>query len=250
MTPNTIFLRIGQRDRVALPDFIDSLKNFLGMLRDFDATISQEQRGSVIWEVVSLQQNSPPIVGVSPTPKRGMMDFSRTVEAQILQSTAEITLRGERSAVLSDAALDRLERLASKTKKLGSHSLYVNGDGQAKQETPITEKTYENAQRFTRPTFSNFGTITGRLQSISVHNGDEFRVWDETTGKPVRCRFDLSQDDLVRSLLRDKVVVSGEILSNSAGMPISLKLADLSRAIEHHVPTIDEIGRASCRERV
>lgn len=52
----TIFLRIGQKNRVPLPIFINALKDFLGMLRDLDATISKDSRGSVIWEVVSLRQ--------------------------------------------------------------------------------------------------------------------------------------------------------------------------------------------------
>jgi hypothetical protein len=57
----TIFLRVGQKDCVSLVGFISSLQNFLGILRDLDSTISRDQRGSVIWEVVSpfqLHKNS------------------------------------------------------------------------------------------------------------------------------------------------------------------------------------------------
>jgi hypothetical protein len=62
----TIYLRVGQKDQIPLDIFISSLSNFLGVLRDLDSTISDNKHGSVIWEVVSLQQNSPPIVGISP----------------------------------------------------------------------------------------------------------------------------------------------------------------------------------------
>jgi hypothetical protein len=243
MAPRTIFLRIGERDRISLSNFIQSLKNFLGLLRDFDATISKDKKGSVIWEVVELKKNSPPIVGVSPTTRRGMMDYSHAVEAQILESTAEITARGERTAVMSDAALQRLERLSSNTRSIGSHSIFMM-NGASKDpigETLITEKTFENVRQYTQPKFSSQGSIVGKLDSITVHRANEFRVWDEVTGKPVRCKFEMEQDRLVRDLLRQRVIVSGEILSNSVGMPILMNLEELSTAEKKELPTIDQM---------
>lgn len=91
------------------------------------------------------------------------------------------------------------------------------------------------------PKYSSFGSVTGDLESITVHNASEFRVWDELTGKPVRCKFEVEQDQMVKDLLRKRVTVSGEILSNSAGMPISLKLMTLVPATDHALPTIEEM---------
>lgn len=237
----TIYLRIGEKDRVPLRMFIDSLTYFLKMLRDFDATVSENIKGSVVWEVVSLKQSSPPIVGVRPAPKHGMFDNSDAVEKQLLLSTTELTVKGERTRLMSDAALINLERLAQKTKRLGEHSIFLNGDGTPKQQATITEKTLEHAQEFTSPKYKNYGSIVGKLEAISVHSGNEFRVWDEKTGKPVRCKFDTSQEDSVKSLLRQRVIVTGEILSNSGGMPISLGLRELSSVGEHSLPTIDQM---------
>lgn len=241
MASRTIFLRIGERDRVALSVFIETLRNFLGMLRDFDATISKDERGSVTWEVVSLKQNSPPIVGVSPHPRRGILDQSSLVETQILQSTVEITSTGERTMAMSDAALLRLERLALKTKTIGRHSIFLNGEGQVRQEAEITEVTLKNVQEFTSPKYSSYGSIIGNLEAISVHKSNEFRVWDENTGKAVRCKFAPSQDEEVKALLRKRVIVSGEILANSAGLPISLKLENLTASEKRELPTIAEM---------
>jgi hypothetical protein len=242
MDSRTIFLRIGERDRVPLSDFIESLRNFLGMLRDFDATISKHEKGSLIWEVVSLKQNSPPIVGVSPTPRRGMMDYSRNIESQVLQSTADITRTGERAIAMSDSALARLERLAFRTKTIGRHSIFITDNGQRSQETEINERTLRNVQEFTSPKFSSYGSLVGKLEAITVHLANEFRIWDEATGKPVRCKFRIEQDKLVRELLRTKVRVSGQILSNSTGVPISLELDELAPVGERRLPTIGEMS--------
>lgn len=239
--PQTIFLRIGERDRLPLAAFIESLRDFLGMLRDFDATISKDKRGSVIWEVVSLKQSSPPVVGVSPTPRTRMSDVSSVVEAQVLQNTDLLTSGQEPNQFMSSSALDRLEALAKKAKRYGPSAVFVNGSG-PKQESPITEKTLEHVQRLTHVTFSGYGSIVGGLESITVHKRNEFRVWDETTHKAVTCKFQSSQEDSVKALLRNRVTVSGIIYANSAGVPIRLDAEQLDLAPRKALPTIQEMS--------
>jgi len=68
--PQPIFSRVGTEDRIHLPAFIAALGNFSAALKDMDATISEHPKGSVFWEVTSLQKNSAPVVGVTPTPRK------------------------------------------------------------------------------------------------------------------------------------------------------------------------------------
>lgn len=119
--PNVIFLRVGDRDRLALAAFIDSLRYFLGILRDFDAIIAKDPHGTAVWEVVSLPQKSPPVIGVSPILKHGKPDIADTIERQIIEITNHLTITGERNAIVSDAALDKLENLARKAKEFPLH---------------------------------------------------------------------------------------------------------------------------------
>jgi len=240
--PQTIFLRIGERDRIPLGAFIDSLRDFLGMLRDFDATISKDTKGSVVWEVVSLQQDSPPIVGVCPTPRsKKVQDISAVVEAQVLRNTHLLTTGGQPTQFMSSSALDYLESLAEKSKRYGASAVYVNGGG-TKQESHITEKTLENVQGLTQVTFSGYGSVVGNLESITVHKRNEFRVWDETTGKAVTCKFELQQEDKVKALLRQRVTVSGMIYANSSGAPVKLDAEALELAERGTLPTIQEMS--------
>jgi hypothetical protein len=239
----TIFLRVGQKDRVSLAEFISSLQNFLGILRDLDATISKDQRGSVIWEVVSLQQNSPPIVGVSPTLRSSeIQDFSSVVESQVLENVKLLGLGTEPTAFMSYAALKKLEGLASRTKSIGSMSVFLNGDVD-KQESNITEKTLSNVRELTGVKYSGYGSITGKLEAISVHKNSEFRVWDDKTNKPVRCKYEpAGLEDRIKSLLRSRVMVSGMIQSNTAGIPIALEVENIDAARQHAIPTIREMS--------
>jgi hypothetical protein len=239
--PQTIYLQIGQREKLPLGAFIAALKNFLGLLRDLDAAVSQDNRGSVVWEVVSLHQNSPPIVGVSPTPRsHAVQDMSAIVATQILQNTNLLTNGRDPTAYMSSSAMAHLESLAQGTKRLGRSTVMVNGDG-PKQETQITEKTFEHVQQLTQVKYSGYGSVTGKLESITVHNKNEFRVWDEATNKAVTCSFNPAQESLIKDLLRQKVIVAGTVHANSAGVPVKLD-AEHVEAASAVLPTIESMS--------
>lgn len=240
---DTIFLRVGTEDRIPLTAFIDSLRNFLLVLQDLDATISHDSRGSMIWEVVSLQKNSPPVIGVAPKQKRAQdRNVSEVVEEQLITNTRLLLSSGERNQYMSDAALTRVERLAKLTPKVGTMAIYLNGSGVIKDEADITENTLKNVRQLTGVKYSAYGSIVGSLDAITVHKGNEFRVWDETTKKPVRCKFDEGALDHVKSLLKGRVLVSGIVQSNSAGNPIVISVEDLEAAPKRILPTIEEMS--------
>ncbi len=244
--PRTIFLQIGNKDRISLSAFIDSLRNFLGMLQDLDSTVSRNPSGNLTWDVVLLQKQSPPLIGVSATPKRKrqqkLLDISETVETQLLENTRLLTYSAERNPYMSDAALSRLEKLAKRSKQLGPLTVYVNGEGAVRVESAITENTLKNVQQLTGVKYSGYASVVGKLEAITVHLRDEFRVWDEISGKPVRCKFGKAIEDRVKSLLRSRVAVSGIVKSNSAGIPISVDVEELESAEKGELPTIQEMS--------
>ena len=241
----TIFLRVGERNRVPLKDFIAVLSNFLGLLRDVDSTISKDKFGSVIWEVVSLRQNSPPVVGVSPTVRHEKQDFSSVVETQVLDNIERLNRGGEPTQYMSYSGLARIEHLAEKSRTLGSHEVYTERNGHPGRRSTIAEPTLERVQQLTGVSYVGYGSVIGKLEAISVHNASEVRVWDESNGKAVRCKLDPDQEEKVKSLLRHRVRVIGSISSNAAGLPISVaEVEDVEdiEALASSLPTIQQMS--------
>ncbi len=239
----TIFLKIGERDRVPLSAFIAALSSFLGILRDLDSTVSKDKKGSVIWEVVSLRQNSPPRVGVSPFPRPNTQDFSSVVEAQVLENIDRLNRGSEPTRYMSYAALSRLEKLATGSRTLGAHEVYTEGNGLPPRKSTVSEPTLNRVQELTGVRYAGYGAIAGKLEAIYVHNASEFRVWDETSGKAVRCKLDPNQEDKVKSLLRHRVRVIGNLASNLAGIPIAMTEVEDVEPLEAKVlPTIQEMS--------
>ena len=219
-----------------LPDLVTSLGSFMHLLRDFDAAVSEQKSGTQRWEVTSITKTSPIVMGVTPEPKPRMQDFSEAIETQLLESSLALTVRGERTGRMSDSALLKIKQIAGLSKRIGTSLIYVPMNGHERQEAPINQTTMRVVNELTGVRYEAYGTISGALEVISVHRGkDEFRIWDESTGKVVRCKYKGAEmESQILDLLhrRKKVYVSGVILSNSAGMPISITAEEVNEKLE------------------
>jgi hypothetical protein len=241
--PQTIFFRVGTSDQITLTAFISKLQNFLGLLQDFDSVLSDNPGGSMRWEVSVLKKSSPPLIGVTPFPKRlNAPDLSTAIQEQVIGNVRSLTVSTERSPRMPDAALLKVKRLASGVRHLGPSVIYID-EFSKNREGQITETTLKHVKELTDPKYSAFGSIIGKLESLSVHKGHEFRVWDKSTGKPVVCKFTPDLMDRVKELLPANVIVSGMIHSNSAGIPIRMNLEELTLEDgERVLPNIHEMS--------
>src|SRR6266850_3464256 len=185
-----IYFRIGDKDRLSLNALVRTLRNVQGLLYDFDAAISRDPRGSIRWEVAVLEKKSPTVIGVVGRPvQRNALASSvihtnpEQVESALLDSTARLSLKAERTTIVSDSALERYRQLAMQSAKLGEIDVYTDA-----QLVPINERTLDNIKQLTGTKTRSTGSVLGNLDTISVHKANEIRVWDENTKRPVRCR--------------------------------------------------------------
>ena len=232
----TIYLRVGDRDKVGLGDFVTSLKGFLRLLKDFDSTVSGKESGTQRWEVTTVTMNSHIVVGVTPTPKAWMNDFSEAIEAELLNSSNTLTAKKERTPQMSDSALAGIKQLAKLSKRLGPSSIYMPANGQPKRESLITQVTMDAVEELTGTRYTAYGSVSGKLEAITVHGRSEFRVCDTSTGKVFRCKYKPEIEPKILRLLRKHVLVSGIIASNAGGFPISVEVEELAEKAQISVP--------------
>lgn len=238
----TIYMRVGEQDKVDFADFVDALTNFLGLLKDVDATVAQRKTGTLNWRVTALNRDPHPIVGVTPYLRRAMNDISSFVEREVVRNMATLTMNGERNKFFSDAALARVERIARMTPRIGSSIIYIDTREQMNISTTITQQTLSHVQDLTDVKSQSFGSVIGELGSISVRRGNEFRIWDEDSNRPVRCSFSQIEEKKIKELLRHRVIVTGIVSSNRYGLPLSVSIESVDKADIGDLPTIEEMA--------
>jgi hypothetical protein len=241
--PATIYFRVGEKDEITLEEFLSAGQHFLKLLCELDAAISETPSGSVRWTVSFLSKNSPPEIGVTAQRRPKRDDRSSEIQRAIVAGSLALSDRGERPPEFSDAALAILQRIANKSATLGPSLIYTREKGQLQEQgTKINLATAQKLQEFTAPRCKAWGTLTGRLDTITVRKGTEFRIIDEETKSPVRCKFNNDQLEHVKALLGRRIVASGTIHANSSGAPIRLIVEGEIQSIETtELPTIDQM---------
>jgi hypothetical protein len=240
-----MFMQVGQNN-IELPDFASATQNFLGLLQEVDSSIAERKIGNLRWRVTTLRDDPFFLIGVTPVVRhvrhRSLNDTRTKVEREIITIISSITEKGERNKFLSDAALLKVERIAKMTPRIGESSIYTSNGSGLNLSTTVTVKTLDQLQDLTSPKSVSFGTLTGSLDTISVHNGLEFRVWDDETKRPVRCFLDMRQRRKAMEMLGQRVVVDGMMKADRNGRPISMNVENFDPISEpSQLPTIKEM---------
>jgi len=237
-------MRVGEKNVIDLPEFWRATGNFLGLLQEVDSSVANRKNGNLLWRVTTLQNDPAPMIGVTPmlSPRRPGTDTGERVEREIISNIASLTERGERNRFLSDAALTRVEKLARTAPKMGESAIFIQANESIRLTTTVTVRTLNQVQDLTSPKSISFGTVVGSLDTISVHNGLEFRVWDEETKRPVRCYLHPKQRTQAMELLGLRVLVIGMVKADRYGRPLSMQVETFdSAAIPPALPSIEEM---------
>jgi hypothetical protein len=237
-----IFMRVGEGNVIDLPEFWRATGNFLGLLQEVDSSVAERKSGNLRWRVTTLQNDPSPLIGVTPVLRRAVNDTSQKVGREIITNIDSLTERGERNRFLSDAALTRVEKLAKTAPRMGASAIYTAAKESINLTTVVTVKTLTQVQDLTNPKSISFGTVVGSLDTISVHSGLEFRVWDEDTKRPVRCYLHHKQKAQAMELLGARVLVTGIVKADRYGRPLSMQVETFdSVSIATNLPTIEEM---------
>lgn len=201
-------------------DFVRAVQGFVRLLRELDASISNQPAGSVRWEIVSLQKTSPAVIGFMAVPRRqreAHQGFSEDIKRECVSGLDLLSKKPERLKTYSDRALEKTEFLAKLRSSDRFDEMRVIAD---RADASVGAHTLANIQTLKGPTYESAGSVVGRLEAVSVHKALEFRIWSENTGKPVTCRFDETMLSKVKDALRCSVVVHGLVKWNVLGHPI------------------------------
>jgi hypothetical protein len=239
MEDTVVLTLAGYGDVIPARAFVQALTSFLGLLQDLDASVSGNKQGSVEWEISLLSKNSPARIGYRGHAHHGDHDRAREVGLECVRGIQLLADRPERSERYSDAALGRTLKLARFRQKTFSE-IDVNSDN---EQARVTLEVYENIDALTRSAREEEASLVGSLDSITVHKGNEFRVWDERNEKPVRCFFSDALLEKAKAYLGQRVMVVGKSRINRLGNIVSVDAKDIeSYTADEGLPTIEQMS--------
>jgi hypothetical protein len=212
-------------------------------LQDLDAAISGDPHGTIDWTIAEIRKESPAIIAFAGRSRLLDLDHTPKVQTECMQGIRILTESEERPAYYPDATVMKLRRLGElqmprRKDRLQHIEVFMDSD-----KVAIGLETVRKIRSLMEPRFESVGSVVGNLDSISIHSGTEFRVWDEFSGYAVTCRFPKELFDKVKEALGHRVLAFGLVKANYIGQKRLVMLEGLEPyPKEAELPTIEEMS--------
>lgn len=234
------FKLAGREGSIQFDAFFNALNYWYKIIEEVDVAVSGVKKGSLDWYIVGLSMGSleVDVQGISRLENK---DYSNDVIHYSIGGLRALEESGLTPPFLSSNGITNTKKLV---KLVGSHGISAIELNNYSENALLTSKASANIDQITRVTRRSIGSVEGKLESISVHQGSRFVVYHHLTNKAVTCTFDPGKLlELAKKALGKRVIASGEVLYNLNGEPIRV-ITERLRILkeENELPSISRIG--------
>lgn len=237
--PITILVQ-GKDGGVPVERLLDALSKTLGVLRDLDAKNSEDGKAGIHWHVTKATTNSPLTLTLSPrvAPKR--RDNSREVGRAFVRGLRKLESGKGMPSDFSDDTLKDARALLGLLDR-GVTRMEFSVPGEAVVAPTLRSAALIDEFFGQRSTYHLADTtVEGSLETVTVHGGEAFDVFDQLSGTRVRCVLPDGQLQTAISALGKRVAVAGRAKFNDKGRPVSIEVESIRVMREK-----DQIPKAS-----
>jgi hypothetical protein len=233
--PQQLTLRI-DGPKVTAEQFADAVNAFVDLLDEVSRDVTGSA-GAVRW-IITLESGSN-LVNATPEAikKRARVaGLGRTIS----RGVGLVERRAQRPKHFTDWALRRSRDLSAVADGQDVRSIQIR----AAETTNImvSEKLAANVNRLLGEDIEEYGTVEGRLQTLSERNRPHFAVYDPLTDQPVRCNIQPAQLELAWKAFGRRVAVSGVIRYRKNGQPVSIQAESLYVfPADDQLPTAEDV---------
>lgn len=235
---HTLTLKLDGNE-VTAERFVKSVSAFVSIIKDVTESLSGEKNG-IKW-IVSVEKGSA-MLHFTPKPVKVNAAIARSAIRAVTNGFREIEENAGRPSYWSDSSLKNAKEIASvyapEGKALDTISVLYDNSNVAK----VTNTTSVNVDSIVGTERRAFGTIEGRLRTVTESGGIHVVVQDPITHANIRCFIEEPDTERFIAAFRKRVSVYGEIRYGRDGLPLSIKASDL-RVLRDSgkLPTIEEI---------
>lgn len=224
--------------RVTLDQLIEAAEAILTILRDVDTATTKRAGGAHEWVVRALAGGSAHLE-VIPEPKDADVPFRvrHRVVQNVAKGMATIADRAEMPPFFSKRALEAARKLNSLVVDGGIHEVLLRVNG---ERIRVDRTLAKHVGDVVEGDLKTIGSIEGLLETISIHGQRYFNVYDEVTGRAMRCLFPERDQAKVSQALGKRVLVRGVLRSQRIGEFTSMKVESLETFPDpSELPTVE-----------
>lgn len=237
--PFTISVQ-GKDGGVLVERLLDALTNTLGVLRDLDAKNSDDGRAGIHWHITKATTNSPLTLTLTPHVAPRRRDNSREVGRAFVRGMRKLESGKGVPSDFSDDTLKEARALLGLLDR-GVTRMEFSVPGEDVIAPTLRSAALIDEFLGRRSTYHVADTtIEGSLETVTIHGGDAFDVFDQLTGTRVRCVLPEGQLQTAVSALGKRVAVAGLAKFNDKGRPVSIEVESIRVMLDK-----DRIPKAS-----
>ena len=231
----TILMEV-KKGRVHASSFLTVLGDMIDILEDVDASVSANRSGSVCWVITDATPSNPLTMTLEAEPKGEVNNGSEAIY-YALTGIREMERTGDRPPMhFSPEALEKAKNISSVFSD-GVERLILSSPGS--EPVSVSQRLAANAADLLPKGHDELGTITGRLEGLSIHGRYSFCVWDVASNQKVDCLFTEDGYQEAHSLVGRRMDVSGRIHYSSAGIPLRVYVEETRLLPDHD--TVSEV---------
>lgn len=233
-TPVTLTI---DRDEITLDDFGEIVRAFTNYLVQVDLGVSGSGKRTLDYRITHLSYSSPAQIGAVAEPKEEAIDSAQVVLGHAIRGIGQVAA-GNRPAGFRDAALEALATLAD---------YGVNGRGLRVEaptlslRSPISKTVVAQVEQVLSQGEA-VGAIEGQLDTISVHAQPYFTLYDDLSGRGVKCYFSTDRRAAVIAALGKKVIAHGRLRREPSGAPRDLRDMDYFAVLGEPRGSLDNLA--------
>ena len=241
MEPRVVILLKG--NLIPVSTFIDAASDLYAILSELEREISGSL--NLMWSIADLSSASASLETIPYLRGEDETDNRERIVSVFVQGMEKIADRPIRPDYFSDEALIKAKHLAGLLDG-NVDRIAVRGTirGKLSDQIPITQKIAAHVDELIGVRRVSLGSVEGKLELISIHGGPYFNIYDQLTGRRVKCACDR---EVLNKLtdhrnLGKRILVYGEIREDARGRADSIKMETYRFLRERdELPQVDDI---------
>jgi hypothetical protein len=231
--PNRLTLYL-DGPRITAERFVRAVSAFFDLITEVAESVEGRKR-PVKW-IVTVSEGSTQ-VHADPLPVKPAVQVG-LIATTVLEGVRTIERSARRPPNFSDYALRRVRDLGSVADGAEVERALVKLDRKA---VSVRKDAVAHVDRILGVSVKDYGSIEGRLETISVRGGANLAVYDVLTDRKIECLIAPAQLEDAWLALGQRVIVGGLIRYRKTGEPISIEAEHMQVLSASEAISADEV---------